>query len=451
LLDDAWKVDDLAVESRSEQEHVPSLVKTATAMKTAAAFLTAFANEDVGALERVATEKFFRSSLAPADLSSVRLPSAEIDPDDYTVKLIGERADFVIRGETETVQLTMVRTDAGSDADAPVAFAVEDVTIYELDGREEKRLSALFTSQGVMRLFADALARGDLAMLRTVSTADLNDRVWQHAEQGGMALLPVEDVPAGPPRILATHFDGPITEIAVRQGPLAMSYLLRDRDGEVQVDDVLLPFPNRPESLKKSAEILLPVRRFTAALAATEIAALQRNASKDFNRLVWKQTEIVPDIGFDLLAHLRAPLRGITELSANEFLVTLGDERLGAQVLLVREYAHLVVDDVHLIAGTDPSQRVAMKNAMRLRMAQGDYAAAPGTAMTIDRPAAAVTVQKPVPLPATLTPLPLEAVVPPQPMATDDVASTELGPTVEPLEQVFGAAPEPARFQRMTQ
>ncbi len=41
--------------------------------------------------------------------------------------------------------------------------------------------------------------------------------------------------------------------------------------------------------------------------------ALQRNSSRDFNRLVWHVTPKIPNIGYDIAQHLQTPLVSIDQ------------------------------------------------------------------------------------------------------------------------------------------
>ena len=152
------------------------------------------------------------------------------------------------------------------------------------------------------------------------------------------------------------------------QGTRALTYVLRDEGGQLRVDDLHLPVIDRPTSLKTSMELLIPIHKFIAGIDAGDIARLQRTSSDDLNRLVWLQTDTVPQVGYVVPRHLQAELSAI-KIGEGEALVALGDGRFGAQVRLTQEYGRHVVDEVLLIAGPESAQRERMKRRMRLDLA----------------------------------------------------------------------------------
>ena len=415
LLDGTWKIDDLAVESRAEKDHIPSLKKMAIAMRTAAQFLTAYEAEDRKRLEQVCTPRFYASSLAPANFDMVNLPGADAPNDAASIKLQDRRADFIIPTEKELVKISLVRKDeTEQSSEAVVEFLVEDVTLYELDGSQEKRISSLFTSHAILKLFCEALATGDLTMLRKTSTADFSRRVWNRigdpaTPTAGEPLrptlqdLPVAQLLAGEPQIAGTAFQGALTEITVLHGSHRVVYHLRDTAGEVRVDDVQWKVEGLPVSFKERCEWLYPVRTLAVALQSAEIPNLQRACSFEFNRLVWNQAEFVPPMGVTAAHHLQAPLSSI-ESTSERAMITLGDEKFGAQVLLVREQSHFIVDEVLLIAGAEPQQRGRLKQELRNYFAEHGTRA-PGAVMpaSYEMPASPQP-RSPVELPAPQPP-----------------------------------------------
>ena len=74
---------------------------------------------------------------------------------------------------------------------------------------------------------------------------------------------------------------------------------------------------------------------------------------------------------------LRAPLKGIA-IGEDEVSVQLGDTRFGAKVSLRREFDRFIVDDILLVAGTDESQRLALKHSLRTQLARGEARAPTG-------------------------------------------------------------------------
>jgi protein-tyrosine-phosphatase len=194
LLDEAWKVSDIAVEAGGEGKDIPSVLKMATALQASLSFLEAYHAADNRTLAKVCTKKFYRSSLAYADLTTVELPRVHQIQNEYKVKMRGVRADFVVSGESEIVRLTLKRSNLDSDSTAMPNYLVEDVTIFELESTQEKRLSSLFTAHAVMQIFSDALAKRDLNRLRKTSTADFNRRIWKKIDDSILTELPLSEI-----------------------------------------------------------------------------------------------------------------------------------------------------------------------------------------------------------------------------------------------------------------
>jgi len=380
--DGHWLIDDVEVNSREEKEAIPSTRQLAQVTHTATAFLNAYQAGDKSRLQSLCTTKFFSGSLAPANLSQVTLPSGDVPADNVQIhvawqgfsttdpqeaQLRGKHSDFVVEGPSEVLKLSLLREEA-SDADHKVKYLIEEATLYELDSRQEKRLSALFTAHALVQIYAEALVSRDLEAIRASSSLDFDRRVWRSLHAGLVHEMPLNEIEDATPRIQSTVFSGPLTEVTVTQGTRALTYILQDRQGELWVDDVLLPTIGRPSSLKATLELMLPVLDFAAGLRLGQLDALQRHSSSDFNRLVWHQTPKIPRIDHDIVQHLHAPLVSI-EQSDDRALLVLGDDKFGAQVTLIRESGRLVIDEVLLITGTMPRDHVELKRHLRLHIA----------------------------------------------------------------------------------
>ena len=173
------------------------------------------------------------------------------------------------------------------------------------------------------------------------------------------------------PRILQTRFRGSLTEVLVEQGEVPLTYMLREEGGRLHVDDVLSPAVAWPESLKTTAELLLPVLRFTAALRAGDMETLRGFASSDFSRSVWNHVR-TPAFEPDPQSFLGMALSGINLGGDDRAEVVLGDPQRGAIVSLVREEGDFRVDDATLITGPEARQKVALKRTIRARLAEMD-------------------------------------------------------------------------------
>ncbi len=378
-----WAADDVEITSRDEKDAIASARQLAQIMDTATSFLDAYHNSQKDRLQTLCTTTFFSGSLAPANLSQVPLPSGDTTPEsvqihvashdrsasdaDLEKQLQGKHSDFVVEGPNEVLKLSLVRQD-GADSSIACKYLVEDVTLYELESRQEKRLSALFTAHALVQIFAEALAAHDLSALRLSSTKDFTDRVWQPMPVGLLSELPLSDIEDVTPKVHSTVFAGSMTEVTVTQGSRALTYLLQDRHGELRVDDILMPVVGRPSSLKATLELMLPILNFAAGARLEQLDLLQRSSSRDFNRLVWHQTPKCPNLGLDIAQHLHSRLISI-ELTEDKALIVLGDDKFGAHVTLVREAGHHVIDELLLISGSMPRERVELKRTLRMHIA----------------------------------------------------------------------------------
>jgi hypothetical protein len=368
--DGRWLVSDLAVESRKDKEHVSSVVQFATVLGSAAKFLDAYNAGDKQRLAEVSAPSFFEHSLEPARLDTVTLPSSQNAAGDFQVKLENGIADFLIPTSTELVKLSFVRIES-EDATERHRYQVEDVTLYELDGNEEKRLSALFLAHAMVELYAEALSMRDIQSVRLMSTPEFRERVWNlpGVDERLLMRLPLPEIENAVPRILTTVFMGPVTEVTVNQGSRALVYVLHDSDGELLIDDVQLPVVGRSKSLKTTLATLIPVYRFAHAIQTADRPQLQVLSSRDLNTTVWHAIEQVPVIGLNPAQHLQSPLTRM-ELSDRKAVLRLGDEQFGAQVLLLQEGGRYVVDDIRLISGPELQQRTDLKEAMKIEIAR---------------------------------------------------------------------------------
>ena len=365
---DRWLISDLAVESRKDKEHISSVKQMATVLRSAAVFLNSYSTGDKKTLKTVTMKSFFENSLEPAILSTVQLPTDSQAASTYQVKLQSGFADFMVATDDELVKLSLLRIE-GEDSNTAVKYLVDDVTIYEIDGNQEKRLSALFLSHAMVELYAEALSLRELQTVRMMSTADFKQRVWQRIDEPLMMQLPMPEIENAKPKILTSVFMGAVTEVTVRQGSRALVYVLQDRDGKLLVKDVLLPVSGRPNSLCKTLETMVPVIQFANSLSQRNIEALQQFSSRDLNRKVWHKAKQIPSIGLRLHEHFAVPLMSL-DMNDDLAIVGLGDDQYGARVRLIREGDRFVVDDVKLVAGSEIKQRIDLKEAMQFELSR---------------------------------------------------------------------------------
>lgn len=395
---DRWRVDDVSVESRRNGDATDSVKEVAAATSAAVRFQSAYRSVDKRVLEEVCTTQFFTGSLVTADLSLVPLPEGNADTSD--VKLEGGSATFVVPGPQEVLKISLKRQPTPELNPRP-SYKIDDVTIYELNGSQDKRLSALFTAHVAMDRFAAAFAGRDLKELQQCSTHDFNARVWEPSTERLLRSQPVQEIPAMKPRIVRTSFRGPLTLVDVDQGELPLTYVLRDEGGRMLVDDIHTPADARPESLKAVLEVMLPVVRFTAALEAGARAAQQDGVdviatidqesaimkelrgvcTQEFSRFVWDQVQKIPEMSPAPLNYLRHPLGGISLIGDREAggvqvigdraIIAFGNDARGAKVNLIKERGTYRIDDVTLITGIAHEQRIPMKKTLRTVVAHG--------------------------------------------------------------------------------
>jgi hypothetical protein len=379
LLDGQWRVSDVAVESKKDQDHIPSVMKTATVVRAAAQFLDAYGAADKKRLESVCHPKFYEGSLLPGDLSAVSLPDQFISKGQYHIKMEGTQADFVIEEPNQVVKIGMSRDASNDPLNQKTVYLIDDVTIYPNTSAggplQEMRLSMVFTGHAVLQLFRESLADGNLPLLRKTATQDFNSRVWQRIEEDAVTEFT--------PRLMTNHieetinaeYEGAICKITVRQMGVPVTYVLRDRKGQVAVDDVLIDQSQQIASMKETMELMIPLRIFREALAKSDLDTLQRNSSAELNRQIWKLADNVPAAGQGAVKHMLAPLNKVEHLDEGRSLITLGNAAFGCSVMLVTEHDQKVVDDIVLVAGVQPELRARLKTKMREQLALGGPAA----------------------------------------------------------------------------
>ncbi len=375
LMDGEWRVSDIAVESKKDHEHIPSVLKTATVMRAGIQFLEAYNAGDKPRLKGVCHPKFYEGSILPGDLSLVSLPSQFLTTGQYHIKMQGNQADFVIDDGTQVVRIGLNRDLSDDPLDKKTVYLIDDVTVYDTskpeDELQEMRLSMVFTGRAVLQLFRESLAEGNLPLLRKTVTQDFSRRVWQRIEDDALVEFT--------PRIMTNHientlkaeYDGAICKITVTQMGQPVTYILRDHSGQVAVDDVLIDHSDELASMKETLEVLIPVRRFREALANSDLGTLQRSSSSDLNRMIWKQADDVPAAGRIAVKHLQAPLKKVEHMEEGKTLVQFGNDAFGCSVLLVTEHDQQVVDDIVLVAGLQPELRARLKRKMREQIAFG--------------------------------------------------------------------------------
>ena len=372
-----WQVADICIACKDEEEKLPSVLNIAHAVNRCVAFLSAYHTEDKTKLSELCEHDFFEGSLSFADLKQAKLPEPQLPEHELQVRLRGNRADFTLRSETEFVQVDMQR-EPDKSSDALPAYVVSDVTIYEIASKQEMRLSALFTARGMLEVFMDALSHRKIDEIKHCSTRDFSSRVWDKMSDATVPSMPLESFDSKDIEYVGATFQGALTKIDVRQGGQSFTYLLRDERGKFLVDDVQWKMTGVPESVKSTLEILIPIQDFAAGITLGRnpdeqekaLDMIQSNSSNDFNRMVWGQSRFVPNSGMSADTFLQTPVQSMA-ISEKEVVVNFGDQKYGARVMMKREYDRFIVDDVILIAGTEESERLALRQSLRTQLANG--------------------------------------------------------------------------------
>lgn len=374
-----WLADDIAVESKKEEGAISSVRKQAQVLLTAIRFCKAYQADNKPELEKTSQIRFFRSVLEHADLSKVPLPIKQADEEDYDVKLLATRAEVLVKRQDQIMHLTLSQgpqelDDEGkvieANAEAGKPFLVDEVTLHEISTKQEKRLSAIFSSQSLVLVFAEALANADLKSLRFESTSDFQNRVWSRIELDDMGDLSLQQIESKRPVILDTAFRGPLTEVTVNQGSTPLTYVLRDQNGRLLVDDVLVPALDRPNSLKMNLEVQIPLLNFARGLRIGDMRLVRDHASREFNKLVFQSMNRLPKIQSDPEPFLAVPLNQV-QLTADRAILFLGDEKFGAKVYMLKEVDHYMIDDILMISGPQQSQRTGLKQSLRQLVLSG--------------------------------------------------------------------------------
>jgi hypothetical protein len=405
-----WLVTDAGVEDRRETNTVPSIRALALATRTSLGFLAAYSTADKTALAEFCDKRFFETSLAGADLKLVSLPGSPEDPSAAEVQLEGRDAAFVVRDQNCVTRLSLKNASSASgstgeesdviavaraqydDPSQPIEFRVSEVTLFELNGTQNKRLSALFTAHEHVKLYCQALLERDVDLLRSASSKDFNTRVWNRlTNPEGRELvnsMPLPGVAAGRTRIVSTVFRGPVTTVLVEQGSTPMTLLLRDQQGDLRVDDVQTPPINGPESLKLACEAMIPALEFARSYSllamskpgtrhligepdavARQVERLRALSSKDFCRVVWLPFDARYKVDTEAVPHMKAPISKV-DVAGDRAVVVLGTSRFGTRMSLVRDQNVFTVDEVELIRGVEVADRRSLKQSLRSMLAE---------------------------------------------------------------------------------
>ena len=369
LKEGKWKATDVAVESKSDGKHVNSAHKQAKMLLTVSNFLDAYNQNDKKELKKYTASQFYRGSLDFGDLSIAPLPQTYDAAADYELNIEGNLANFVTHIQGKMVNLSVIKIES-DEIDIPEKYLVEEVTLFQDEGSQKITLTALFSSRAISQLFSEALTNRDLTILDFSSTPDFSTRVWKKVEPKLVSQLPVQEITKPGFSILDIKFNGAVTKVSVRQGNLPVTYILREHLGKLLVDDVIVDLKGRPASVKETLELMVQVQNYAYNMHEQNIRHLQRHSSRDFNELVWRQVEQVPQTSFTIPELLMTELTSL-ERNDNEGYarIQLGTDRRGATVVLNKHHDQFVIDDIMVHSDKVASRYVSAKKELRLAMA----------------------------------------------------------------------------------
>jgi hypothetical protein len=371
LNDGRWLLEDASWPG-TDHSDVSSLRKLSLALTFSRKFLEAYGEEDKSALAGLCTPEFAHC-LEAAELKRVPLPVVDLLTRPFEVRQHMHKLDVLLAAENETFTLNVAWQNEKGEApttssDQVTQARVEEITIYDRNDDQVKRVSSMFQAHSIVEYYSEILVAGDVDQLRHLSTVGFNDRVWKRFPPEILRLIRLPEIEDAAPRLVTTVFQGPVTEVTVMQGERALTYVLHTDGAEVKVDDILLPVMDRPSSLKKHLELLGPIYQLADGIRRHDRQLLLATSGSSLDRIVWEQTRETPDIGVDVVRRLIAPVVAIRpgDLQSR---VTLSDGVHVAEIELEEERGRFVVADVTFVEGSG-RQPVAMLQAMRQAIAR---------------------------------------------------------------------------------
>ncbi|WP_417389379.1 hypothetical protein [Gimesia sp.] len=369
LQDGKWKATDVAVESKVDGNHISSAKKQAKMLLAVSNFLDAYNKNDKAELEKYSASQFFNGSLDFGDLKLAALPQSHAAAADYELRIENNLANFVTHNDGKMVNLSLVKLES-DEIDVPEKYLIEEVTLFQEQGNQQITLTSLFSTRAITMVFSDALSKRDMKILDFSSTPDFSNRVWKQVEPQLVAQLPLDEITEPGFEILDIQFNGAITKVSARQGNLPVTYILREHLGQILVDDIELDLKGRPSSVKATLEMMVQVQNYAFSMHEQNIRNLQRHSSRDFNELVWRQVDQVPQTSFNIPELLMSDLASL-EINENAGYsrIQLGSAQRGATVLFKKQQGQYVVDDIMIHSDTVASNYLSTKKELRMSMA----------------------------------------------------------------------------------
>lgn len=368
-----WRVQNVAIEPRDESETgVRSLLKLAKTLNYTAKFLTSFAEKDSEQLSAYTTPDFYSQSLASGDLSTISLPVTMLIADDYEANQYKDRTELLLESNGAVFMIT-VRTVDLPDEDGKTSLPeprVDEVTIFEANGSEVKKVSAMLLSTSVVDLYIEALRTRNLEKIRSMSSNDFNARVWRIDAAKYFKIMPYPQIDPGETEVISTVFRGDVTEITVAQGNTPMTMILRLSEGWMVIDDVLMPAQDRPVSLKSNLELILPLQAFASGVNRGDVNEVARYSAHSLNQMIWKQLNYIPEISRELVRPLMSEVIGI-RIGDSEVIVHTSDGMISSEIKMTRKGDRYVIHDISLINEASPTKQFRFLQSVRQLIAAG--------------------------------------------------------------------------------
>ncbi len=348
-----WLIDNIEIHQRSESAHPGSIRRQADAVAALGRFLTAWQSGVTEQLRDVSTEQFFEGTLRFGDLSLVAMPSADVAPDDFSIRTFAGRVTILVPTDRDIVRFDLVdpeleerRKTAGSDPRQ--MFVVDSVILYDRTRQNERTLASVFTAPARASLFLESLHRRDTVILKQLSTRRLNEAVWNQVtpklvESFTLPLNHLQNLSLTDSRVQGRR----TTLLYESADGSAVECRLDEENGRLLMDDIRYADAAGDQvSLQTQLSLQIPVLSFASAWRQQNIEHLRQVCSLEFNRLALKQLRTVPDLPLHLAERLDTTVRSI-RVTDERATVEMGlPGSTTAQVHLVREQERWLISDV---------------------------------------------------------------------------------------------------------
>ncbi len=376
--DEQWMISNLELQQRGEEQHPGSLLRQAHAMTCVSRFLAAYNSTDRIRLQALSEQKFFSNSLRIGNLSLIPLPDSAHAPDDFQIQAFAGQLTVMVPFEDNICRFDLIPADSG-ESDPLTAetrkpgsddFVVSDVMVYDRVTRRQRNLRLAFTAPARAMLFVDALAEGNIPLLRQISSREMTEQIWLPLSELPQPQIPLLHPPRGPLQLQDSIAQGDTTELqfVAADGRLC-SVLLEEQNGNLLVTD--LQYPDAQAGLTSLEHQLLhavPLMQFAAAWESGSVDQIRAATSAEFERLVWSNVDQLPAQLQHLPQLLRQPLKSIRPVE-HEMLVEVGRRGVEAVIRLVPRRGVPVVDEITLFSSDGHAMN--LRESLRQEIAAG--------------------------------------------------------------------------------